>query len=66
MRKAAQTLVNLGLPIALHELRDKTGQQVAQRLHFPGLVPGVAKELLPEDKVRALETLAGKYAQAAM
>lgn len=45
VRKAVQTLVNLGLPIGLEELRSKTGQQIAERLHFLGLPAEVSRQL---------------------
>lgn len=46
--KAVQTLVNLGLPIALDELRGMGGQEIAARLHFLGLPAAVAQQLDPQ------------------
>lgn len=48
VRKAVQTLVNLGLPIALDELRGMGGQEIAARLHFVGLPAAVAQQLDPQ------------------
>jgi len=45
VRKAAQTLVNLGLPITPDELSGQSGQEVAARLHFLGLPAVIAGQL---------------------
>ncbi|MDA1049347.1 MAG: efflux RND transporter periplasmic adaptor subunit [Planctomycetota bacterium] len=37
VRKAVQTLANLGLPITLDELRGKSGNEIATQLHSLGL-----------------------------
>lgn len=48
VRKAVQTLVNLGLPIAMDELRGTGGQEIAARLHFLGLPAAVAQQIDPQ------------------
>jgi cobalt-zinc-cadmium efflux system membrane fusion protein len=43
--KAIQTLVNLGLPITLDDVRGKSGTDIGTQLHFLGLPPAVSRLL---------------------
>ncbi len=45
VRKAVQTLANLGLPITLDEMRGKSGDEIATQLHFVGLPPATVEQL---------------------
>lgn len=45
VRKAIQTLVNLGLPINLDDVRGKRGSAISAQLHFLGLPPVVSRQL---------------------
>lgn len=45
VRKAIQTLVNLGLPISLQDLSGKSGHEIAEQLQFLGLPPSVSAQL---------------------
>ncbi len=54
VRKAVQSLSNLGLPIALDDLRDRRGDELAEQLQFLGIPSPLATEL---DQQRATANL---------
>jgi len=48
VRKALQSLANLGLSITLDDARVSSGRDLAARLHFLGLPPSVSQSLDPQ------------------
>ncbi len=47
VRKAVQTLVNLGLPVAFDDVKGKSGEELAEMLPFLGLPRELARRLDP-------------------
>jgi cobalt-zinc-cadmium efflux system membrane fusion protein len=58
---AQQTLVNLGLPIRLEDVKDLHDEELARRVHFLGLPEALVKTLDPETTTGNLLPLAAPF-----